>query len=67
LADGSGLLDEFAGLGVAAAIALGCELSNLRSLRRTYGLSEIPMPARFKELFQDWAAGLVDFVEILDE
>jgi hypothetical protein len=67
LSDEFGMLDEFAGLGVAAAIALGCELSSLRPLRRTYGLSEIPMPARFKELFQDWAGGRVDFVEIIDE
>jgi hypothetical protein len=57
-------LDEFTGLGLAAAIALGIELSDLPTFRHAYRLSELPMPARFRRLFQDWTAERVEFAEI---
>jgi hypothetical protein len=57
-------LDEFTGLGLAAAIALGSELSDLPTFRHAYRLSELPMPARFRGLFRDWAAGRVELAEI---
>jgi hypothetical protein len=56
--------DEFTGLGLAAAIAIGSELSDLPTFKQAYRLSELPMPARFRALFRDWAAGRVEFVEI---
>jgi hypothetical protein len=56
--------DEFTGLGLAAAIALGSELSDLPTFKQAYRLSELPMPTRFRGLFKDWAAGRVEFAEI---
>jgi NACHT domain len=55
---------EFTGLGLAAAIAIGSELSDLPTFKQAYRLSELPMPARFRPLFKDWAAGRVEFAEI---
>jgi hypothetical protein len=56
--------DELTGLGLAAAIAIGSELSDLPTFRRAYRLSDLPMPAQFRRLFRDWAAGRVEFAEI---
>jgi hypothetical protein len=59
-------LDEFTGLGLAAAIAIGSELSDLPTFRHAYRMSELPMPAQFRKLFQDWAAGRIEFAEIIN-
>ncbi|HEY6491890.1 MAG TPA: NACHT domain-containing protein [Trebonia sp.] len=64
LLDMSTGLDEFTGLGLAAAIAIGSELSDLATFMQAHRLSDLPMPARFRELFRDWAAGRIAFVEI---
>jgi hypothetical protein len=56
--------DEFTGLGLAAAIAIGSELSDLPTFKQAYRLSELPMPTRFRRLFKEWAAGRVEFVTI---
>lgn len=56
--------DEFTGLGLAAAIAIGSELSDLATFKQAYRLSELPMPTRFRRLFKEWAAGRVEFAEI---
>jgi len=56
--------DEFTGLGLAAAIAIGSELSDLPTFKQAYRLSELPMPDRFRALFRDWAAGRVEFAKI---
>jgi hypothetical protein len=61
------LLDEFTRLGLAAAIAIGNELSDLPTLRHSYRLSELPMPAPFRQLFRDWATGRVHFAEVIPE
>jgi NACHT domain-containing protein len=57
-------LDEISGLGFAALLAIHNEIS--RVSRPRVDLSEIPMPPDFRKLFQDWAEGLTDFVEIID-
>jgi hypothetical protein len=56
--------DEFTGLGLAAAIAIGSELSDLPTFKQAYRLSELPMPTRFRLLFKEWAAGRVEFATI---
>jgi hypothetical protein len=56
--------DEFTGLGLAAAIAIGSEFSDLPTFKQAYRLSELPMPARFRSLFTDWAAGRVEFAKV---
>jgi NACHT domain len=59
--------DEFTGLGLAVAIAVGTELSDLLPpIRQTYRLPEWPMSKEFRQLFRDWAAGRVNFVELVD-
>jgi NACHT domain len=58
--------DEFTGLGLAAAIAIGSELSDLPTFKQAYRLSELPMPDRFRAQFKDWAAGRVEFVKVTD-
>jgi hypothetical protein len=58
-------LDEFTGLGLAAAIAIGSELSDLPTFRHAYRLSDLPMPAQFRRMFRDWAAGRIEFAEII--
>lgn len=62
--DKFGTADEFTGLGLGAAIAIGSELSDMPTFRHAYRLSELPMPAQFRELFRNWAAGRVTFAEI---
>jgi hypothetical protein len=59
-------LDEFTGLGLATAIAVGSELSDLPTFRHAYRLSDLPMPTQFRRLFRDWAAGRVEFAEIIN-
>jgi hypothetical protein len=56
--------DQFTGLGLAAAIAIGSELSDLPTFKQAYRLSELPMPGQFRPLFRDWAAGRVEFAAI---
>ena len=60
-------LDEFSGLGLAATIAIGTELSDLPASGEAYRLAELPMPVRFRRLFRDWTAGRVEFAEITSE
>ena len=57
--------DPFTGLGVAATVAVRAELSDLPTSRAAYMLPELPMPDEFRPLFADWAAGRVDFVEVI--
>lgn len=52
--------DEFTGLGLAASIAIGSELSDTPTFRQVYRLTELPIPARFRKLFHDWTAGHVE-------
>jgi hypothetical protein len=59
--------DEFTGLGLAASIAIGSELSDMPTFRHAYRLTELPMPVPFTELFRDWAAGRVEFATITAE
>ncbi|MGH3249053.1 MAG: NACHT domain-containing protein [Trebonia sp.] len=59
-------LDEFTGLGLAAAIAIGSELSEMPTFRHAYRLSELPMPTPFRMLFRDWTSERVEFAEITD-
>jgi hypothetical protein len=66
LLDMSTGLDEFTGLGLAAAIAIGSELSELPTFMQAHRLSDLPMPARFRELFRDWGPGRTAFVEITE-
>ena len=51
---------------VAVAFAINMECGPPSRLSRK-DLSGLPIPAEFKDLFWDWAAGRVDFVEIIDE
>jgi hypothetical protein len=68
-------LDNFSGLGVAAVCAMYSEImgdSREREIIRIEAIRELPlttlpMPARFKKLFQDWHHGRVNFVEILEK
>jgi hypothetical protein len=60
-------LDEATGLGLAAAIAIGIELSDLPTSRQVYRLSKLPMPVPFRKLFRDWAVGDADFVKITNK
>jgi hypothetical protein len=50
---------ELSGLGIAAISAITKELSE--EPRSEY--SELPMPTQFRQVFQNWAEGRVDFVE----
>jgi hypothetical protein len=56
-------LDEQTGLGLAASCAVRIEFTP----GRPRALPVWPMPSEFKQLFQDWAEGKVDFVEIVEE
>jgi hypothetical protein len=56
-------LDNFSGLGIAAAHAMYQEVAKNNRIQ----LSHLPMSAQFRELFQDWADRRVNFIEILRE
>jgi hypothetical protein len=52
------------GLGVAAAFAIETERQGAE--RNIVVLRPVALPASFKQVFQDWAEGRVNFVEFLD-
>jgi hypothetical protein len=58
-------LDEVSGLGAAAAYAITAERAMDKQARMD--LSAFPMPTKFVELFREWVAGRVDFVEVIEE
>jgi len=58
-------LDEISGLGLAAVLAILIDASRARPPRPD--LSVIPMPVEFRQVFQDWAAGSVELVDITDD
>jgi hypothetical protein len=45
--------------------SVGGHLAVVEAMRAQF--PGVPMPAEVKELFREWAAGRVDFVEIVDE
>ncbi len=56
---------DLSGLGAAVAYAVTVECGGAgRKTRKDP--SWLPLPAEFKEQFLDWAAGRVDFVEVID-
>jgi len=61
-------LDEAGKLGVTAILCLLVELGQLSARDRSYyvALPGLAIPADFREIFRDWAAGRVNFVEFVD-
>ena len=55
-------LDELSGLGVAACIAICTEIGQYPRI----SLTRLPMPAKFRKLFQDWTAKQVHFVKFTE-
>ncbi len=55
--------DELSGLGFTAIYSVNCEIY----MEGRPQLRECPMPAGFSQLFDDWAEGRVDFVQVMGE
>ena len=60
-------LDDFGGLGSAAAYAVNAEFRGLERTSMGLAIERIPMPSHFRQLFRDWADGSVNLVEFRDQ
>jgi NACHT domain len=62
-------LDEAGKLGVTATLCILVEIGQLSARDRSYyvALPGLAIPVELREVFRDWAAGRVNFVEFVDE
>ena len=60
-------LDEFSGLGAAAAYAVNAEFRGLERTSMGLAIERLPIPSQFRQLFRDWAHGNVNLVELRDQ
>lgn len=60
-------LDDFSGLGSAAAYAVNAEFRGLERKSMGLAIQKLPMPSQFRQLFRDWTGGNVNLVELRDQ
>ena len=60
-------LDDFSGLGSAAAYAVNAEFRGLERKSMGLAIQKLPMPSQFRQLFRGWADGNVNLVELQDQ